>query len=68
MPLTRNDRKTAQRMLGAMAARGEELDHEETEQLREIQVMLMLNMKAEIQAIDNMGDLSDWLDEKIGLA
>lgn len=68
MSLTRNDRKTAQRMLGAMEARGDELDHEETEQLREIQVMLMLNMKAEIQAIDNMGDLSDWLDEKIGLA
>lgn len=51
-----------------MTARGNELDHEETEQLREIQVMLMLNVKAEIQAIDNMGDLSDWLDEKIGLA
>lgn len=51
-----------------MAASGDELDHEETEQLRELQVMLMLNVKAEIQAIDNMGDLSDWLDEKIGLA
>lgn len=68
MPLTPNDRKTAQRIFGAMTARGNELDHEETEQLREIQVMLMLNVKAEIQAIDNMGDLSDWLDEKIGLA
>lgn len=51
-----------------MTASGDELDHEETEQLRELQVMLMLNVKAEIQAIDNMGDLSDWLDEKIGLA
>lgn len=68
MPLTTNDRKTAQRTFGAMTARGGELDHEETEQLREIQVMLMLNVKAEIQAIDNMGDLSDWLDDKIGLA
>lgn len=29
--------------------------------------MLMLNMKAEIQAIDNMGDLSSWLDSKIGM-
>lgn len=43
-----------------------ELGHEETEQLRELQVMLMLNLKAEIQAIDNMGDLSDWLNVKIG--
>ena len=68
MPLTTNDRKTAQRILGAMTAGDDELDHEETEQLREIQVMLLLNVKAEIQAIDNMGDLSDWLDEKIGMA
>ncbi|KAI7777748.1 hypothetical protein LA080_003095 [Diaporthe eres] len=68
MPLTTNDRKTAQRIFGAITARGNELDHEETEQLREIQVMLMLNVKAEMQAIDNMGDLSDWLDERIGLA
>jgi meiotic recombination protein SPO11 len=68
MPLTPNDRKTAQRILRALMASGEELGHEETEQLREVQVMLLLNAKAEIQAIDNMGDLSDWLDDKIGLA
>lgn len=68
MPLTMADRKTAQRIFSAITAGGDELDHEEMEQMREIQVMLMLNMKAEIQAIDNMGDLSEWLDEKIGLA
>lgn len=68
MALTTNDRKTARRIFGAMTASGDELDHEEVEQLREIQVMLMLNVKAEIQAIDNMGDLSDYLDERIGLA
>ncbi|KAG8160814.1 hypothetical protein KVR01_009078 [Diaporthe batatas] len=62
------DLKTAQGIVMALAAREDELDHEETEQLREIQMMLLLNVKAEIQAIDNMGDLSDWLDEKIGLA
>ncbi|KUI70123.1 Meiotic recombination protein rec12 [Cytospora mali] len=68
--LTIADRKTAQRIFRAMTAgdQDRELDHEETEQLRELQVMLMLNVKAEIQAIDNMGDLSDWLDDKIGLA
>lgn len=68
IPLTPNDRKTCQRIFKAITARGDELDHEETEQLRELQVMLLLNVKAEIQAIDNMGDLSDWLDDKIGLA
>jgi meiotic recombination protein SPO11 len=62
------DRKTVQRMFRALTAGDRERDHEETEQLRELQVMLMLNMKAEIQAIDNMGDLSNWLDNKIGAA
>lgn len=68
MALTTHDRKTAQSIIYTLAERQDELDHEETEQLREIQMMLVLNVKAEIQAIDNMGDLSDWLDEKIGLA
>ncbi|ROW01847.1 hypothetical protein VMCG_05505 [Cytospora schulzeri] len=68
IPLTATDRKTAQRVFRAMTVGDRELDYEETEQLRELQVMLILNMKAEIQAIDNMGDLSDWLDGKIGLA
>ncbi|ROW09310.1 hypothetical protein VPNG_05798 [Cytospora leucostoma] len=67
-PLTATDRRTAQRMFKAMVDGDRELDHEETEQLRELQVMLMLNMKAEIQAIDTMGDLSHWLDDKIGIA
>lgn len=69
MALTPNDRKTARRILKAIAGEEggdeRELDQEELEQLRELQVMLMLNMKAEIQAIDNMGDLSGWLDEKM---
>lgn len=69
MALTWNDRKTAQRIFEALTGEEErELDQEELEQLRELQVMLMLNMKAEIQAIDNMGDLSDWLDEKMRMA
>lgn len=33
--------------------------------MRELQLMLMLNLKAEIQAIDDMGDLSTWLDDKM---
>lgn len=47
---------------------GEELDTEQEEQMRELQLMLMLNLKAEIQAIDDMGDLSSWLDEKMAAA
>ena len=35
------------------------------EQMRELQRMLMLNIKAEIQAVDNYGDISDWLDGKL---
>lgn len=33
--------------------------------LRELQVMLLLGVKAEIQALDNLGNLPDWLDEKL---
>jgi meiotic recombination protein SPO11 len=33
--------------------------------MRELQRMLMLNIKAEIQAVDNYGDIADWLDRKL---
>ncbi|KAK1461760.1 type IIB DNA topoisomerase [Colletotrichum cuscutae] len=33
---------------------------------RELQVMLFLGIKAEIQAVDNAGDMSRWLDEHLG--
>lgn len=42
-----------------------EVDVEDLEQIREMQVMMMFNKKAEIQAVDDMGDLSGWLDEKM---
>jgi len=32
---------------------------------RELQMMLILNYKAEIQAVDNMGDITDWLDRHL---
>lgn len=70
--LTPLDRKTAQRIFQAIVAgtevKEEEFGQEESEQLRELQVMLMLNLKAEIQAIDKMGDLSDWLSDKMAMA
>ncbi|KAF3771393.1 DNA topoisomerase IV, alpha subunit [Cryphonectria parasitica EP155] len=66
--LTANDRKTAQRVLQSIEAQDAESDHEELEQVRELQVMLVLNLKAEIQAIDDMGDLSSWLNTKMEAA
>jgi meiotic recombination protein SPO11 len=63
--LTATDRKTAVRVLHSIEDQDSEDSHEDLEQARELQVMLMLNVKAEIQAIDDMGDLSSWLDEKM---
>lgn len=63
--LTATDRKTAVRVLQSIEDQDVEESHEDLEQARELQVMLMLNVKAEIQAIDDMGDLSSWLDEKM---
>jgi len=40
-------------------------DVEDAEQFREVQIMLMLGLKAEIQAIDNRRFLTDWLDERL---
>lgn len=66
MVLTGTDRKKTQRLLGNMTTDAhEEFDTEQSEQIRELQLMLMLNLKAEIQAIDDMGDLSTWLDDKM---
>ncbi len=37
------------------------------DQMRELQRMLMLNIKAEIQAVDNYGDIADWLDKRLNM-
>lgn len=70
--LTPSDRKTVQRIFQSIVGNeGEDeidFDQDELEQIRELQVMLVLNRKAEIQAIDNMGDLSSWLDHKMAVA
>lgn len=66
MALTATDRKKAQRLLGNMTADTHEgWEPEQSEQMRELQLMLMLNLKAEIQAMDDMGDLSTWLNDKM---
>jgi len=33
--------------------------------MNELQRMLMLNIKAEMQAVDNYGNIADWLDAKL---
>lgn len=45
----------------------ETVDNHESEQMYELQRMLVLNIKAEIQAADNFGDIADWLDTKLSL-
>lgn len=65
--LTASDRKKAVGVLGSIAEgkAEDDLEPEELDQMRELQVMLMLNAKAEIQAMDDMGDLSSWMDRKM---
>ena len=67
VPLTPNDRKVAISELSAIS-RMVIRDWEETFQARELQVMLFLNLKAEIQAVDDHGDLRGWLDERLSLS
>ncbi|KXX77742.1 Meiotic recombination protein rec12 [Madurella mycetomatis] len=45
----------------------ETIDNHESEQMYELQRMLILNIKAEIQAVDNFGDIADWLDTKLSV-
>ncbi|KAL1908157.1 endodeoxyribonuclease [Sporothrix stenoceras] len=66
LPLTDADRRTAACLLKDMVYNANVGTEESSyEQIREVQVMLMLNVKAEIQAADDYGDLAEWLDEKL---
>ena len=63
-PLTFNDRKKAVSVLKEICD-AEEIEDDEKIQILELQRMLMLNFKAEIQALDDFGDIARWLDEKL---
>ena len=63
-PLTLNDRKKAVSVLKEICD-AEEIEDDEKIQILELQRMLMLNFKAEIQALDDFGDIARWLDEKL---
>jgi meiotic recombination protein SPO11 len=59
--LTARDRKIATKMLGKVVAE----DDIDDEWQRELRVMLMLNVKAEIQILGNPDTLAEWLDKKL---
>ncbi|KXH45687.1 type IIB DNA topoisomerase [Colletotrichum nymphaeae SA-01] len=61
--LTLRDRTRAINMIKEIEEDGTENDRDCR---RELQVMLFLGIKAEIQAVDNTGDMSRWLDEHLG--
>lgn len=63
VPLTIKDRKSAQRLLGAIEEDG--INMEDVDCRRELQLMLFLGLKGEIQGVDNAGDLAEWLDNSI---
>ncbi|KAI1751559.1 Spo11/DNA topoisomerase VI subunit A [Xylaria castorea] len=61
LPLKPVDRRLAMQILSMAVGK----DHQVTESLdliHELQVMLLLNTKAEIEAVDEAGDLTAWLD------
>ena len=62
LKLTARDRRIARKMLEKEMF-GEE--GQETEWRRELQVMLMTNVKAEIQILGNSKSLGIWLDNKL---
>ncbi|WQF79407.1 Putative spo11/DNA topoisomerase VI subunit A, spo11/DNA topoisomerase VI, subunit A [Colletotrichum destructivum] len=57
--ITRKDRKSAARLISEIDEDGTDYD---IDCRRELQVMLFLGVKAEIQAVDDAGDTSSWLD------
>ncbi|EXF81389.1 type IIB DNA topoisomerase [Colletotrichum fioriniae PJ7] len=61
--LTLRDRTRATNMIKEIDENGTENDRDCR---RELQVMLFLGIKAEIQAVDKTGDMSRWLDEHMG--
>ncbi|PTB58187.1 hypothetical protein M431DRAFT_517763 [Trichoderma harzianum CBS 226.95] len=62
--LTTRDRNVAVGILKKLVDSGD--DSTAVELGRELQVMLMMGIKAEIQWLDEAGNLTEWLDTKIG--
>lgn len=64
-PLTLRDRKAAVSLLSRIKDNDGGNDADDMDEIQELQVMLMLNLKAEIQAVDNLGDMTEWLDRRL---
>ncbi|KAL7805097.1 Spo11/DNA topoisomerase VI subunit A [Trichoderma aethiopicum] len=62
--LSVRDRKLAVGMLAKLRDARDDPDAMELQ--RELQVMLMMGIKAEIQWLDEAGNLTEWLDAKLG--
>lgn len=62
--LSARDRKAAIGTLGRLLDTSD--DQDVLELRRELQVMLMMGVKAEIQWLDEAGSITEWLDWKIG--
>ncbi|CCC08977.1 hypothetical protein SMACR_03194 [Sordaria macrospora] len=63
-PLNEGDREKAVSVLRDICTTAR-LDSSGREHKLELQRMLMLNVKAEIQAVDDFGDITNWLDERL---
>ncbi|KAI1865335.1 uncharacterized protein JN550_008383 [Neoarthrinium moseri] len=62
--LTLNDRNKAINLLAALKT-PEDQDAEDMNLTSELQLMLMLNTKFEIQAVEDMGNMTNWLDARL---
>lgn len=62
--LTRSDRRKATRLLGRLAQAASDSQNDSIVR-HELQMMLYLNIKSEIQMMDDNGDLAGWLDGKL---
>ena len=61
--LSFRDRKLASSTLERLMSRAR--DSETNKMMRELQFMMVLGVKAEIQWLDEAGDISDWLDREM---
>lgn len=63
-PLTDDDRCKATNILYDMMCGGNQ-STDDLDIIHELHIMLMLNLKAEIQAVDDVGCIADWLDGRL---
>ncbi len=64
IPLTPHNRSTAASLLERIRSK-QNPDIDDMEQAQELQRMLVLNVKAEIQAVEDLDDLVGWLNARL---